>query len=901
MDFPVSRRFYRMVLLLFPTPFRKIYGGEMEVAFLASIRRAGQKSGRRGFLGVWFFILADSVWQGLRQRASMLRRRRQGSNRKPRGQRPFFRSMREDGRSAARHLARNPGFTFAVVGTLALGIGLNTVVFGGVYSLLLRPLPGVTEPEELSLICRSRGMGAEFLPSSLPLFQDLASTADPFSGVSGWTYSELSVGTGDRAERVLGQIVSSRFFEVLGVPMVLGRGFSSQGPELGPQEQLVVVSEGFWRNQLGGDPRVIGRTLDINGSKWEIIGVAAGEFRGLMPILAPALWAPLSHHPKLMRSDDLSQYRENHFLDLVARLKPGLEPGAAQEWLREFAARLAEEYPEAHKGIGLSLIPQKRAGLHPAVRDTQVGLSGVLIVVVALLLLMASVNVSGLFLAKAQSRRKELALRRGLGASPARLRNLLLMESAFLALAAGGVGVLIARYGLAGLNRIRLPIQWTLNWSFSLDWPTLVFTSCLTLLAGLVFGLAPSVRIQRLDLMTTLKGGASSRLGKGFWKGRLLVFVQVALSTVLLVLSGLFAKNLKSALEIDTGFRSDGLFLATLDPGLQGFSPSETEELFVSLSQRIENLPGVRSVGMARYVPLGIDGAQRLVEVPGYLPSPEESMNVRYNIVNSGYFSSMGIPVTSGRGFQAADEDPGSVAAIVNQCFVERFWPNESAVGKTFSEGGREWNIVGVVPDGKYVSLGETIRPFIYFPWGSIPSGAMTLHVFSNSDPTSLIALVRNETEALAPGMPLYDLKTMEEHLAFSLLPARLGAVTVGLFGLVCVLLLCVGVHGVVGFSVAQRIPEVGVRIALGAGVVRATTQIVFSESKAAGGGLLLGFAVALGLSQLVKSLLYFRNTLDPVVFAGSVFLVAAVANLSAFFPARLAARSDPSEVLRRE
>ena len=354
-------------------------------------------------------------------------------------------------------------------------------------------------------------------------------------------------------------------------------------------------------------------------------------------------------------------------------------------------------------------------------------------------------------------------------------------------------------------------------------------------------------------------------------------------------------------MAVDTGFRHDGLALATLDPGLQGYEPEATRELYAELMDRARALPGVQGVGLARSVPMGFDGAQRLVDVPGYQPSRDESMNIQYNIVDHGYLSIMGIPVVEGRGFVRSDGAEDALVAVVNRRFAERFWPGQSPIGQTFEAGGLVLEVIGVVPTGKYQTLGEEPQAFMYFPWPALRSDQMTIHIRGATEVAALFPLLRGELEAMAPGMPLYDVKTMEDHLALALLPARVGAILLGIFGALCLFLLGVGIHGVVAYQVSQRTREVGIRVAMGAEPGSATGLVLGQEARVVAVGVVIGLAGALATSRLVESVLYSRDALDPAVLVGAPLFLVIVATAASYLPARRAARVDPAQALREE
>jgi len=891
-EFPISRRFYRLLLRLYPAEFREARGAEMEDVYIASLRIHLGKRGVPGLPFVWMRILWDTLWH-----ASSLRRSARGSLEARRKERPGWslRWLAEDARFAAKHLGRNTSFTVTAVATLGLGIGLNAAVFAAVYSFLLRPLPGVEAPDELVQVFRSGGVGAEFLPSSIPLFRDLQADTTVFSGVTAWTLTPLNVSVDDRSERVVGQVVSSAFFEVLRVRMERGRGFD-EGDD---RRRVVVLSHGFWQRHFGGDPGIVGRTVGINGARWQIVGVAPRAFRGPFPIVAPVLWAPLSRHAELMRSDDQSQERGNNFLDVVARLRPGVALERATPWADRLTTHLREEYPEYYAQREIRLSPQKDAGIHPAIRTAQVGLSVIMMSLVVLLLLIAGLNVTMLFLAKAQARRREVAVRRSIGAPRRRLVEQLLVEGLILSLLAGGVGVVLARAIVGAANRVHVHLGWPIEWNIALGPPALVFTLGTIFLVGMLFGLAPSVMSSRLDVVSSLRESPGRR--SSVRAGQVLVGLQVAMSTVLLVCAGLFAKNLWQAMAVETGFRTDNVLLATLDPGLQGDGPVQTQKVFTELMSRMRLVPGVEVVGLGKNVPLAVPGSQRGVEIPGYRPSSGESMNVQVDIVDPGYFAVMGIRVLAGRGFRESDGNPVASAVVVNRRFADRFWPGRDPIGRAVVAEGRTWQVVGLVPTGKYRSLGEEPTAFIYFPWPALHSPAMTIHIRTTGAPAAVVPSLRREAAAIDPNLPLYDVRTMKEHLGFALLPARLAAIVLGGFGAFCLLLLGVGLHGVVAYTVSQRTREVGIRVAIGAEPGSATTRIMRDEIRVVLAGVVVGIGGALAASRLLAGVLYSEEAVDPMVILGASLFLLAVAAAACYRPARRAALVDPVQALRSE
>lgn len=898
-SFPISRRFYRLLLRLYPEAFRRAYGAEMESVYLASVRIQVERWGLLGVPWSWARALSDTVVHGLLMRVRERRGPRFGDSGGG-GVREALSRVVDDLRLAARRLGRNPTFTVAGVITLAVGIGLNSAAFGVVHSMLLRPLPGVERPEELVQIYRTRG-ATGFLMSSIPHFIDLRAGNEVFQGVAAWNSVPVFLSADGRSERITAQVVSSDFFDVLGVPLARGPGFTADDREDGSGRAVVILDHRFWQTRLGADPGVVGSPLTINGKRWEVVGVAPEGFHGPFPFIAPALWAPLGMHPELTGSRDQSEIRGNNFLNVIARLKPGVGIGKAEEWADLFAARLRQEYPEDYEGVGIRVFPQSKAGIHPSIRAAQLGLSGVTMGVVALLLLIACVNVANLFLASAQVRGREMAVRCSLGAGRARLVRQLLTEYLLFALLAGGAGLLLAYSAVSVANRVRISVEVPVQWNIALDAPVLVFTLVVTLLSSLVFGLAPALRSLEPDLNASLHRDGPPGTSRPLRASQVLVGAQVAISTLLLVCAGLFVHNLREAMAIEKGFTADDLLLATLDLRPLGYEREESEELFSSLMSRLRAHPEVRSVGLASSVPLGLDLSHRLVSIPGYQPSQSESMSVFNTFVDPEYFATMGIPILEGRAFRDSDGDAGGSALVVNRRFAERFWPGESAIGKRVETADAVWEVVGVVPTGKYQRLGEEPTAFMYFPWPRLVSSTMTLHVRTAESPSSVLPLLRREVEALDPNLPVFNVTTMNDHLGLSLLPARLGGVVLGVFGGLCLVLVSVGIYGVVAHSVSRRTREVGIRIAMGALPRGVTAKVIGEELRIVLIGLAAGIAGALAASGPIGSLLYTRSGMEPAVFLAAPAFLAVVAVVASYLPARTAARVDPVQALRSE
>lgn len=814
---------------------------------------------------------------------------------------PSLAALRQDLRFAFRMLAKSPLFTGIVVLTLALGIGLNAAVFSMVDALLLRPLPGVRAADELVQLYRTYP-GMTYGSNSIPHFWDVrARSTDVFSGVAAWSFATMSVTTTDRPTALLAQMVSADFFTVLGAPSVLGRTFVPAEDEGRGAHPVAVLSDGGWRNYFGADPNIIGRMIPVNGRNVEIIGVTAPGFRGPQPLVDPNLWMPLMQLEQVRPGSGRDfERRSTNYMDVVARLRPGVSVAQANARLATISTALASEFPDAYENSGINLVLQSEAGIHPTMRGAQVGLSAVVMVVVVMLLLIACVNVANLFLARARDRAREMAIRLALGARRSALVRQLLVESLLFSLVAGVVGLLVATWTIGIVNGVRLPMDVDFQPDLRLSPLVLAFSLGITVLTGVLFGLAPALQATRPALIPALKGeapaGASrSRTSKG------LVVAQMALSIVLLISAGLFLANLRNATAIDKGFVAGSMLLAELDPALQGYSRARTEEFYRLLKERLEANPAIQSVATTDQVPLGLGSSDSGVEIPGYTPTENEGMSILYARVRPGYFRTMGIPLIQGREFTVQDDSNAVRAMVVNQRFVDRFWAGEDAVGRTFRRGGRDHTVIGVVPTGKYRRLGEDPEAFMWMtPAQSWESSAVLL-IRTTTDPAALIGFLRSEVAALDPNLPVSSIRTMDKHLGISLLPARLTGAALGVFGILGLLLASVGMYGVMAYSVSQRTREIGIRMAIGA-AARDVVRLVMRQGMTL---VLLGTVIGLGgavaASRLLAGVLYGDNSLDLTTFTLVPLVLIGVAALATFAPARRAATVDPAITLRTD
>jgi len=807
-----------------------------------------------------------------------------------------------DLRYSFRMLAKSPLFTVAAVTTLALGIGLNAATFSAVSGILLRPLGGAESPEELVQVYR-QWPGIEFGANSIPHYQDVRDRTDRvFESVAAWSFTELSLASGDRSERMIGMMVSANFFQTFGVRPALGRTFIPGEEDAGPgAHPVIVLGDSFWQSRFGGDPSVIGRTVNLNGHPFEVVGVAPPEFKGPVNFADAPVYVPLMMHGEIAQSS-LIEARGSNFMSVVARLRDGETVERAAQVLEATLTQLREEFPASYEDqLGHVLVLQSEAGIHPSFRTAQLGMSAVIMVVVALLLLVACVNVANLFLVRARERRREMGLRLSLGATTGAIVQQLLTESLVFSLLAGLAGLGLARIATGLLGGIRPPIDGPWAFQVQLDNSVLLFTLIVSVVAGIIFGLAPALQAIKPDTIAAVKGATVDRPGRSRVSSGLVV-LQMALSLLLLISSGLFIRSLQGATEIEPGFQEPGsLILTSVDPGLQGYDEARARGFLDRLLEDVGALPEVTAVGMTTWLPLGLGNADRSVAIPGYEFAEGERSSLHYAMVTEGYLETMEIRLLEGRTFTRQDDETASPVIIINQHFAERFWPGESALGRVVTSAGQDREVVGVVETGKYISLGEAPTEYMYFPQREQFRSAVALVARSRSNPDLVLRRIHETVRAMDPNVPVYDVRTMEDHMGIALLPARLGGSVLGLFGVLGLILAAVGIYGVMAYSVAQRTHEIGIRVALGADKKRVLKLVLGEGLKLAVIGTVLGLIGAVGAARMVRGLLYNVSALDPVAFLGVPLLLLSVAALAVYIPARRAASLNPIQALRAD
>jgi len=821
--------------------------------------------------------------------------------------------MMTDIRYGIRQLIKHPGFTLVAVLTLALGIGANTAIFSVVNAVLLKPLP-FPAPEELVAVggidLTETGSAPKLSSMCYPDFFDFRDQNRSFIGMAVYRFLNLALVDEQEAQSVRGLKVSGEFFDVLGIKPIMGRGFAraDEQPGGGPGGFKVVLSYGFWQAHFDRAPEVIGRLLMLNGRPYTVIGIMPQGFQ--YPIQTDSLELYITHAEDASSPDGSTPYtqqRGSHSLLGIGRLKPGVSLAQANAELRTIAAGLEKKYPETntHWGAGLQPLRDELVG------DVRTALY-VLFGAVVCLLLIANANVANLMLARASVRGKEIALRSALGASRVRIIRQLLTESVLLAGLGGALGLLIAKWGTDALIAA-VPQNIPRVSTIEMDGVVLTFTLLLSLATGIVFGLMPAWQASHVDLNTALKSGAR---GAGGTEGKhrvrnALVMSEVALALILLICASLLIQSFARLGRVDTGMRTDHLFTASI--GLPEAAYPKPENIIAFFDQfvpRLRAIPGVESVTTTWPLPLSGSNNVSSFDIEEN-PAPEgQQPDSPHRIVGPDYFKTMGIPVRQGRGFEPTDQFKSLPVVIVNEQFVQKFFPGQkNVVGKHIKpswgigdEKALMRTIVGVVGNVKHRTLDMQDTPEVYLSSSQIPMDSMSIAARTSiSNPAAITSAVRKELAAVDRNIPLVRVRVFDEYLARALARPRFNAMLLSIFAGTALLLTAIGIYGVMAYSVSQRTSEIGIRIALGAGKSSIFRLVVGQAMTIVAVSLAVGLVGALAATRLLNSLLYGVGASDPMTFIAIVLLVSVVAFVAAWLPARRATRVDPIIALRAE
>ena len=810
-------------------------------------------------------------------------------------------------------LARNPGFTTVAVLTLALGVGANTAIFTIVNAVLLNPLPVTDAARLFELDTTDRkttvALGnATRLGMSVRNYEDFARQADVFSGITGFTGIALTKSGGEKPKLYQGSLVTANYFDVLGVRAVLGRTFWPDEDKHPGGDTVAVVSYGLWSREFGSSPDVLGKRLTLNGTDYTVIGVAPPQFKGTFLFAnSDQIWIPISMHTQALAGFIEDHFLDRRFLDLnaVGRLKAGVTVRQAETAVETIASRLEQQYPKDNQGRGATLSPVADASLGIN-QHAQVAKAGVVMMgIVGVVLLIACVNLASLMLSQTARREKEMCLRAALGAGSRRLARQSLTESFLLSILGGAVGLLLGYWGRWALWSQRPAFLRQSDLALPLDGRVWAFTFAIAVLTAILFGLVPAWKVSRPTLMETLNsGGRSGSMAWGRSRFRqALVVSEVALALVALVGAALFLRSLAFAQGLDPGFESKRLFVMGFDLGSQHYDQDRGEQYFRDAIERAASSPGVQSAAVASNFPLG-GGLARTIFLEGQdAESGHRGTLTTLNDVSSGYFQTLGIPLRLGRTFNDLDRKETKPVAIVNHAMAKHFWPGESPLGKRFHFIGemRLLEVVGEVGDSWQFGVGEDPQPVAYLPITQAYSPFAVLEVRTTGDPKTVLPSVRESVQSIDRNLAFVGVSTIEGLLGQGLWAPRMGAFLMGAFGLLALLLATVGIYGVLAYSVAQRTQEVGIRMALGASRASVLGLIVKQGMTLVGIGVCIGIVGALGLARLMASLLFGVKASDPLTFAAATLVLAAVAFVATYLPARRATAVDPVVMLRYE
>jgi putative ABC transport system permease protein len=819
-----------------------------------------------------------------------------------------------DLRFAARSFLKTPGVTIAAVLSIALGIAATTTVFTLVNAVLFRPMP-VPHPEQLVALYTTEPTSLYPSAFSFPEYLDYREAAgDVFSDL--FVHSGRSLGfsaRGEKSELVWGELVTGNYFAGLGVVPAAGRVLTPEDDRTSGAHPVVVLSHAFWQRRFGGDPRVVGTNVKLTGHEYTVVGVARKGFSGTrLTGFIPDVWVPLSMHGQIAPAlKPILEDRDADAFDVNGRLRAGVTIDQATAAIKVIADRLAQTYPTTNARRGVGMVP---AGNKTQPAITLLGYIPIaartLLAVVTLVLLIACGSVANLILARASTRRREIAMRLACGAPRGRIVGQLLTESVLLALGGGLAGLLLAQWFNGVVPGFAPQLDFStidFEYDLTLDYRVLFFAAATTMLTGIATGLLPALQASRVDLLTALQARDANATS---YRRRLnvrntLVVAQIAFSLALVVCAGVFVRSMQSAQRIDVGFESRDALLVSVDLGLREYERASGLRYFERAVEAIRALPGVAAATVGGPLPLDSYGIGTAVAAVGDVPRDEhERLDVGYSVVGLDYFPTMRTPLVAGRAFTAADTADARHVVVVNETMARRFWPNQTAIGQRVRLGddaSGDVEVVGIARDGKYNLLGEPATEYFFVPHAQHYRGRMTFVARTTGSPAALASAVQREIAALDPDVPIYGVRTMPRYLDRLLSLPKTAAVLVALFAFVALVMASVSLYGLVSYSVARRTKEIGLRMAVGAGRGDVMWMVFRQSGVLAIAGVGIGVVAAFALMRLAASLLYGVGPHDPATLVGGTLLLVVVTLVASYAPARRAMRLDPTLALRHE
>ncbi len=816
----------------------------------------------------------------------------------------------QDLRYAIRVLVKKPGFTAVAVISLALGIGANTAIFTVINAVFLHPLAIEDPSHVVEMFTRDtktvQSGNFTLTPTSFQNFEDYRDQNSVFSGLAGYFAFGLQWTRNGDTQPLPAFMTSANYFEVLGIKPFRGRLFRPDEDRTMGGDTVAVISHSLWTREFGSDPGVVGQKLTFNGLPFTVIGVTPPGFKGTFSLAGPdRVWVPLSMREQLTtgQTRQLISNRRFRWINMAGRLRPGVSMRQADAAMKTIASTLAKEYPAANEGRTVDMALESAAALGINGRGQLVLAGGVMMGVVGLVLLIACVNLANLLLAQSAAREKEMSIRAAMGAARGRIVRQLLTESVLLAILGGAAGMIVAYWGRTALWSFRPPFLGNASIDLSFEPRVLLFTASMSILTGLLFGLAPAIRSSQINVNEMLKAGgrsggssaASSRLRS------LLVMSEIGLATVALIGAGLFVRSMQAAEHMDLGFDSAHIGLFFLNPGQQRYDQARGQQYYTDAMAKARAVPGVESATVASAVPLG-GGILLTVFPEGEAQNPNyRGSLVTFNDIAPGYFETMRIPMKQGRDFTDFDGDQSKAVAVVNEALAKQLWPGQDALSKRFTivQQNTMFEVVGVVATSVINTVGEDPTPMIYRPLRQEYAPGVALLIRTRGNPEPLVGNVRDQVQMLDRSMPLRGVGTVQENIEAGLWAPRMGAALLSIFGGLALVLAMIGVYGVMSYTVTQRTPELGVRMALGAQTGDVLMLVLRQGMTLAAGGAVIGVALALLLGRIVSTLLFGVNGRDPLTLAIVTLALTIVALVACYIPARRAARVDPLVALR--
>jgi predicted permease len=805
-----------------------------------------------------------------------------------------------DLRFGMRMLRRSPGFSILAILCLTVGIGANAAVFGWIEGTLYRPYPLVSHEERLFVLAgTARGVNG-YDPTSWPDLLDFQRNCKLIDAFIAEHIVGTTLSIGDRAQRAVGSLVSANYFDALGIRPVLGRGFQP-GEDTGRNAHpVVVISYQLWQDRFHGDRSVIGKTQVMNGMPHTIVGVAPKGFYGTFVGYAWQFWVPASMQERFDSTGYQLEDRGARWVEGFVRLKPGVSVQQAQQEITAVARHLETDFPDTNRGRGIRLLPLWESPFNAT--DSMRPTLKITVLVVFFVLIIACANVSNLLLVRAFARRHELTVRMAVGAGRGRLIKQLLTESLMLAGIALAGAILVAHWCRNLLVLLVPPRSGPIFMKGDLDWRVLALSAGVCVLSVLLFGTIPALQTSNLDISGALKCESAGVIGtRG--KSRLrsaLILLQVALSFVLLAGAGLLLKSVQRIRDTSPGFSRDGILISGINLVAANYDPQRAKTFQDELLNRVQGLPGVDSAAYARVVPFSYLGySSAPIAVDGYQAAPDEQSTANYDEISPAFFSTIGMPLVSGRDFTRADDENAAPVAIVNEAMAAQYWRGADPLGMRLQVKGRSMRVVGVAKNAKYQNMLETPTPFFYVPLRQNPSSDVGLLVRTRQDPSTLGPVLAREVRALDANVAPLGILTMQEQISRQTLTQQVAGRFLGIFGGLALLLATVGLYGVMSYTVSQSARELGLRVALGAAPSHLLRLVMSRGLALIGLGLAIGFAVALATTRLFGYLLWGVSPHDPLSFGSALAIIGIASMAACFLPAWRATRTDPLRALR--